>query len=207
AKHGTATSDRNLWAQFQLTSFGQDLVAGSTLASIMVTQNDPRLPEYFSKNAKGGYGGYNVTTQTTTADSISSVLGSARTNNVSFAQPIITYEENQLIIAEAQFKAGTVAAAATALNGVRALRGKAAIAVPTLNDIMTEKYILLFQNVEAWNDWKRTCLPARSPARSKTVIPGRLFYGQTEAQTNPSNIPDDTFTLTTYRNWNDKTAC
>ncbi len=157
--HSSATSERNLWAQFQLTSFGQDLVAGSVLAKIMVAQNDKRLPDYFAKNSHGVYGGYDVSTQTTPADSISSVLGSSRTNDPEFSQPIITYDETQLIIAEAAFQTNDKATATTALNNVRARYSKAPIANPTLTDIMTEKYILTFQNVEAWNDYKRTCTP------------------------------------------------
>ncbi len=204
--HSTATSERNLWAQFQLTSFGQDLVAGSALVNLMLAQNDPRLPDYFAKNSHGGFGGYNVATQTTPADSVSSILGSGRTNDVTFGQPIITYDETQLIIAEAAFQTNDKASAATALNNVRAEHGKPAIANPTLADIMNEKYIALFQNVEAWNDYKRTCLPALKPAKSKLAIPGRFLYGSTEAQTNPDNTPAEQ-PLSTGRNWNDPNAC
>ena len=42
-----------MWAQFQTTSFGLDLVAGSVLVDIMKAQNDPRLPDYFAKNSHG----------------------------------------------------------------------------------------------------------------------------------------------------------
>jgi hypothetical protein len=206
-KHSGATSERNLWAQFQLTSFGQDLVAGSTLAKLMVAQNDPRLPDYFAKNAQGGYGGYDVVTQTTPGSEISSVLGSNRTADPTFSQPIITYDENQLIIAEAAFQTGDKVSAATALNTVRARYGKTPIAAPTLTDIMSSKYIALFQNVETWNDWKRTCIPAMKPSRGKQAIPGRLLYGQTEEQTN-SNTPASTAqNLFTVRNWNDPAGC
>lgn len=208
AKHeDQPTTARNMWAQFQLTSFGQDLVAGSTLANIMVAQNDPRLPQYFATNGAGGYGGYDVSTQTTPGNLISSILGSGRTNNTTFAQPIITYDENQLIIAEASFQTGDKATAAAALNTVRARYAKPAIATPTLNDIMTEKYIALFQNVETWNDYKRTCLPVLKPSRGKARIPGRLFYGQTEEQTNPHTPSADAQNLFTVRNWNDPNAC
>ena len=55
-----ATSERNMWAQFQNTSFGLDLVAGSALVDIMKAQNDPRLADYFGKNSQGGYGGFDV---------------------------------------------------------------------------------------------------------------------------------------------------
>jgi starch-binding outer membrane protein, SusD/RagB family len=204
--HSTATSERNLWAQFQLTSFGQDLVAGSALVNLMLAQNDPRLPDYFAKNSHGGFGGYNVATQTTPADSVSSILGSGRTNDVTFGQPIITYDETQLIIAEAAFQTNDKASATTALNNVRTEHGKPAIANPTFVDIMNEKYIALFQNVETWNDYKRTCLPALKPAKSKLAIPGRFLYGSTEAQTNPDNTPAEQ-PLSTGRNWNDPNAC
>lgn len=206
-KHSTATSERNLWAQFQLTSFGQDLVAGSTLAKLMVAQNDPRLPDYFAKNSFGGYAGYDVSTQTTPGDSISSILGSGRTNDPTFSQPIITFDENELIIAEAAFQTGDKATATTALNTVRARWSKPAIGSPTLTDIMNEKYILMFQNVEAWNDYKRTCIPALKPARNKLVVPGRFLYGSTEAQTNPQPQTTNEPSLATGRNWNDPNAC
>lgn len=209
ALHTGATSERNMWAQFQLTSFGPDLVAGSVLVNIMNAQADPRLPEYFALNALGTYGGYDVSTQATPANQISPLQGSGRTDDVEFAQPLITWEENQLILAEANLlrTGGSAAAAKPFLDAVRAVHGKGAIAVPTLNDIMTEKYILTFQNVEAWSDWKRTCLPARAPARNQSVIPGRLYYGQTEEQTNPNTPASTAQNLSTVRNWNDVAAC
>ena len=208
--HGTATSERNLWAQFQISSFGNDLVAGSVLVNIMKTDADPRLPEYFGRNPLGDYGGWDVTTKTTPVNQISPIQGSARTNNSTFRQPIMTYEENLLIIAEAQFQLGNTGAALTALNTVRDLHGKTAktLAQLTLNDIMTEKYILNYQNPEAWNDYKRTCLPVLHPAKDKTVIPGRIYYGETEEQTNPDNTPPSSAqTLSTVRNPNDVNAC
>jgi hypothetical protein len=101
--HTGATSERNMWAQFQISSFGNDLVAGKPLADLMVASNDPRLPEYFGKNSSGTYSGYDVSTGVQTVP-ISPLVGSARTNNPQFAQPIITYDETQLIIAEAAFQ-------------------------------------------------------------------------------------------------------
>ena len=205
--HSTATTERNVWAQFQLSSFGNDLVAGSTLVDLMVAQNDPRLPDYFGKNSQGGYGGYDISTGATDPATISPIAGSGRTNDPTFSQPIITYDENQLIIAEAELNAGNVGAAATALNNVRARYSKSAIAAPTLQDIIDEKYIALFQNVEAWNDYKRTCYPTMTPAAGAARIPGRIYYSDAERQTNP-NIPAiDQQNLSTVRNWNDPNAC
>lgn len=204
--HSSATSERNMWAQFQVSSFGADLVAGAVLANLMNAQSDPRLPEYFGKNPSGGYGGYDVSTGIVVLSQISPILGSGRTNNSSFRQPIITYDENQLIKAEASLQTGNVAAAAIALNAVRARFGKAAIAAPTLTDIMNEKYILTFQNLEAWSDYRRTCIPALKPATGKLVIPARLYYGSTESQTN-SNTPSFADQQASPRNENDPNAC
>ena len=204
--HSEATSERNMWLQFQLTSFGQDLVAGARLVTIMQAQNDPRLPDYFGKNTTGGYGGYDVATQLTVGGDPSPIANSNR-NVPTFSQPIITYDETQLILSETAFRAADIPGAAVALNNVRSRYGKSVIAAPTLADIMTEKYIALFQNIEAWNDYKRTCLPALTPALGRSVVPGRLPYGFTEQQTNP-NTPDDPGpTLITGRNANDPNAC
>ena len=205
AVHSEATSERNMWYQFQLTSFGQDLVAGARLVGIMEAQSDPRLPDYFGKNSTGGYGGYDVATQKNIGEP--SPISNSGRNAPTFSQPIITYDERELIIAETAFKMGDIATATVALNTVRAEYGKAPIAAPTLNDIMTEKYIALFQNMESWNDYKRTCLPALTPALGRSVVPGRIPYGYTELQTNPNAEQDPGATLVTGRNANDPNAC
>jgi hypothetical protein len=204
--HSEATSERNMWLQFQLTSFGQDLVAGARLVQIMQAQSDPRLPDYFGKNTTGGFGGYDVATQLTVGGDPSPIANSNR-NVPTFGQPIITYDETQLILAETAFRAGDIPNAALALNNVRSRYGKSVIAAPTLTDIMTEKYIALFQNIEAWNDYKRTCLPTLTPALGRSVVPGRIPYGITEVQTNPNTPPDPGPSLITGRNANDPNAC
>ena len=205
-QHSAANAERNVWQQFQTTSgFGQDLVAGARLVNIMKAQNDPRLPDYYAQSPNGGYIGFDVTVGTTDVKTVSLLRGTRETDPT-FRQPIITYDENQLIIAEALFQANDVTGAATALNTVRARYGKGAITTPTLNDIMTEKYIALFQNPEVWNDYKRTCLPVLQPAVGKAVIPGRFLYGQTQVQTDPQPATEND-NITTRRNANDPAAC
>jgi hypothetical protein len=198
-----------MWAQFQLSSFGADLVAGKPLVDIMLAQKDPRLAEYFGKNALGGYGGVlqSVGLTSANADSISPIAGSGRANDGTMSIPIVTYDENQLILAEANFVTSGPAAAAPFLNRVRSRYGKAPIATPTLQDIMYEKYITTFENPEAWNDYKRTCLPALKAAAGKSAIPARFYYPQAETQTN-KNAPDDSGqNLFSMRNANDPNAC
>jgi starch-binding outer membrane protein, SusD/RagB family len=205
-QHSAANAERNVWNQFQTTSgFGQDLVAGARLVSIMKAQSDPRLPDFYAQSPNGGYIGFDVTVGTTDVKTVSLLRG-ARQTDPQFRQPIITYDETQLIIAEASLQTGDAAGAATALNLVRARYNKSPIAAPTLNDIMTEKYIALFQNPEVWNDYKRTCLPALTPAVGKAVIPGRFLYGQTLVQTDPQPATEND-NITTRRNTNDPNAC
>ncbi len=203
--HSGATSERNMWVQFQGTSFGPDLVAGKRLVDLMKAQNDPRLPDYFGTNENGGYGGFDVTTGTTPGEEVSPIAGSTR-NQSEFRQPIVTWEETQLILAETNLVLGNLGAAQLALNAVRAAHGKG-IVVATLQTIMEEKYISLFQNIEVWSDWKRTCFPRLTPARGKSAIPGRLYYGQTEEQTNDNTPPSEDQNLFTVRNPNDPNGC
>src|SRR5689334_9987283 len=48
--HSQATSERNMWTQFQTGSgFGTDLEGGKALIDILKARNDPRLAEYFCK--------------------------------------------------------------------------------------------------------------------------------------------------------------
>ena len=110
-----------------------------------------------------------------------------------------------MIIAESAFQLGQTGLALSALNAERADAGLTPVAGTTLADIMTEKYIALFQNTEVWNDWKRTCLPALTPAQGTTGgIPERLLYAQSERNTNPNvPLPSDQ----PVRNWNDPNGC
>ena len=204
AAHSSNTSERNMWAQFANTSFGPDLVAGSALVKIMVAQNDPRLSSYFQRNGSGAFVGFDVSTGTPAVATISALA-----TDPTYRQPIITYDETQLIIAEAALQTGDRATAAAAFNAERAHVGKASIAAAalTLNDVMTEKYITLFQNAEVWNDYKRTCSPTLKPARNRSKIPGRIYYGQTEEQTNENTPTSSSQNLFTFRNANDPNAC
>lgn len=139
-----------------------------------------------------------------------------------FRHPIITWAETQLIGAEAAFQTAGQGAAQPFLDAARANRvygatGGAAVTFPplgsvpaTLQNIMEEKYVTLFLNMEVWNDYKRTCLPSLAPAPlagttvpGPTEIPGRLPYGLTEINANPHtpNVPP------TGRNPNDPNGC
>src|SRR2546429_598163 len=122
------------------------------------------------------------------SDSISAIKGGGR-NVQDFRQPLVTYQENELILAEAYSQTGNDPVALTHLNNARAvapLPALVAITGTALRDsIMIEKYVALFQNIEVWSDYRRTCVPALTPYLKanpiwRGKIPARLYYGGTE---------------------------
>ena len=347
AFHSTATPERNIWYQFQTTTFGQDLVAGKTLVNLMKARNDPRLPAYFAKNTTAGWQsshkyaagnrileangnveqvdslprwqashkykagdriadttGHVAQVDSATTDSLSgstqpawsSTVGSTLTDNHvywknvgaaytsgiteptwpptigdttsdnlvhwtnvglpyggqdvkntqtnisnlngiagnvslrmcptssscgAFRQPLVTYQENELILAEAYQQTSQDGTALTHLNNARGVPGLSTLSGITtgtglLDSIMVEKYVTLYQNIEVWNDYRRMCRPALTPFLQadgaspvwRNKIPGRLYYSGSEMNVNP-NIPSPSTQTTTngFRNPNDTADC
>jgi hypothetical protein len=175
-----------VWFQFQVNSgFGDDIEAGATLVNIMNAQNDPRRAQYFGKTPNGTYGGVDIN-GVAGPNGVSGLKGTR--NDAGFRQPIVTSDENSLILAEANFVLHGAAAAQPFFDQERTSNGLTTIPA-TLQSIMTEKYIALFQNIEVWSDYKRTCLPALQPFDNPSFggeIPGRLFYGASEETTTPN---------------------
>jgi hypothetical protein len=194
-------NEQNSWYQFTVIQRSGYMSPGAFLVNVLQSRSDPRLGQYFDANAQGQYVGAAPGQQGSAAIS---TFNDARVGPA-FRQPLITWAETQLIIAEAAFKLGQTSVALQALNAERTDAGLPAVGSATLADIMTEKYVALFQNTEVWNDWKRTCLPALTPAQGTVGgIPGRLLYAQSERNTNPNiPLPSDQ----PARNWNDPNAC
>ena len=203
AIHTSDPNENNLWFQFQRDRV-RHLEAGDFMVPLMVADADPRLPMYFTNASGGGYA---------PRDSELSATGYGAPT---FDVPILSCAENAFIIAEAQFavpnEAGAISAAQDGLAcqedewGIDLSATAAAVAgltgAPLLAEIMDQKYIALFLNAETYNDYKRTCLPAITERPGG--MPGRLFYGQDERQSN-SNIPEPG--QQKIRNDNDPNAC
>lgn len=196
--HSNVPGEENIWYQFMFRERDSYIRAGKFMVDLLGQREDPRRQQYFAQ------GKFRIPDTERDIDSIfgappataltaASVLEQSTRGNPAFRQPLITYAENQLIMAEAAFHGagGGQAQALIHLNNARAAAGRNAITVAVgdalLREIMTEKYIALFQNIEVWNDYKRTCLPAINPVTGKR-IPGRLLYGVAERNVNP-NIP------------------
>jgi len=182
------TGEANHWYQFRIQR-GTDISAGKFLVDLMKQRNDPRLTAYFSPGAAAG-GQIIGASPGEEFDGRQAWLSATR-GAPEFRQPVLTFAENQMIRAEAQYRTNAQAAALATLNGYRATVGLPAKSGLTgaalLTAILEEKYVALFQNTEVWNDYRRTCYPNLAPA-SGNFIPARLVYGTDERRAN-SNIP------------------
>jgi hypothetical protein len=240
----------NIWWQFQANR--TDIGPGAAMIELMKRRigagisDSARLTFYFlpataDDGTELGFAGYRpaATTDLQVAPGVDPgngipdpASGSAKYSDFNFInpnidpgdfrQPELTYDETQLIGAEAAFQTGGQGAAQPFLDAARAnrvygARGVTPVVFPalppvpaTLENIMEEKYEALFLNIEVWNDYKRTCLPPLAPAPptgSNTPglgpIAGRLPYGISEINANPNtpNVPP------TGQNPNDPNPC
>ena len=88
-------------------------------------------------------------------------------------------------------RTGSILEAQTQYNAERTMAGATAngltlVGNPLLAAILGEKYVVNFQTIEAWNDYKRTCYPNVTPNVAGVKIPARFLYDAGERQTNTS---------------------
>lgn len=191
--HSTSSGEENIWWQFIARDRDSYIRPGKFLVDLMVARNDPRLPDYFAKNGTGTYGG--AAPGQGLDPQVHSNISPVRLR-ADFHQPVVTWAETQGIIGEAAYKTGNIALAQSALDAMRADAGLGPIGsslsgTALLKAILEEKYIALFQNPEAMQDYKRTCYPNLTPAStaSSAGIPARFTYPVSERTANP-NIPE-----------------
>ena len=171
---------QNFYYQFDVVQRPGYINPDPQFVSLLVRRADPRLTRYFQ--------GVEVTATDTTATDLAPAL--IQPNS---PQPVVTSAENLLILAESEARLGHESAALAALDAERANQGLGALSGVSgpglLREILTEKYIAMFQTIEVWNDYKRTCFPNLAPVVEGQKITARLFYDTAERQTNTS-IPD-----------------
>lgn len=208
--HGAVQDvDANIWAEFLLSR--ADVVAGNSLVSILKARSDPRLTAYFDPNGQGNIQGMNADA-VVVGTGAASVINTAVRRVFTFRQPLVTWAENQLIMAEAKYQLGDIPGATINVNNVRTAVGLPLLGVATFDDVMLEKYIAMFQNIDTWNDYKRTCIPLVKPYLANPEVPGRIPYGSAERTNNPniplpSAYPAGTTGVSFLRNWNDPNPC
>lgn len=178
-----AANEQNFWYLFAVVNRADYWTPDPSFVALLEDRNDPRREDYFNEE------GTQISDERLAPD---------------YAQPLVTANENLLIWAEAAARTGQPAEALDALNAERALVGLPGLSGlagdALLREILTEKYIVTYQTIEGWNDYKRTCFPNLAPVVEGRTIPARLFYDTAERQTNTS-IPDPS--LQPARNDND----
>jgi hypothetical protein len=201
--------EKNPWYQFINEARPGQINAGEFLVNLLQSRNDPRLSEYFEPGPGAGTAIIGAPPGATFSDTYAQI-NSTTVGAPDYPQPLVTWAENQLLWAEADYRTGATADAVAHVQAVKSQYGSTVPTPPSgpelLQEIMLEKYIALFQNNEVWNDYKRTCIPDLTPAAGLAAIPGRFFYGLNERQTNP-NIPSVADQVARARNTNDPNPC
>jgi hypothetical protein len=178
AQFAGTTGQQNLWFQFNGPAGRAGYYTGLSALwdTLSARTGDPRLADYF--NADG------------------SNLSDARLAPTA-PQVFASYEETQLLLAEANARLGNTATAQgllaahytrvgwTGHPNAATLTGRA-----LLNAILVEKWISDFElGTESYTDYRRTCTPNLQPTVPGGHVPGRFFYDVAEQQTNTS-IPE-----------------
>ena len=211
--NASVATEWSMWYQFY-QSRDSYTRAGKFMVDLMKTRNDPRLSIYYRPLANNQVVGAAIGEP---VSSTTSLLGAAFSSQAS-PFPLITFEENELIKAECNYKLNNLTAALDNLNKTRAeIQVKWRATVPTftyppltgltgqalLDEILTEKYLSLFLQIEVWNDYKRNCFPKLVTFQGQP-IPGRVLYSDDERNANP-NFPAPN--AQPARNANDPKAC
>lgn len=224
--HSTSRTESNPWFLFQENRAG-DVQAGRLLIDLMnggtpadFSDDDPRLSIYFAPD-----GGQFVGSPPgqPSDDPGGGAADMAMPQTPAYPQPILTCAENQFILAEAEFGLGNEAAAKTAAKdglacqeawfaslghsidlSEQAAAIDAASGQELLEEIMAQKFIALYLVAEVWNDYKRTCLPAKNPPPGIPDVIARLLYSPDERETN-TNVPPPE--QQPERNANDPQGC
>jgi len=219
---GSAYSNSN--PMFQFADQRDYVGANTTFMDMLKATNDPRLGVYF------------LGTDTSTVSGIvklayvSSGAGEGNgdasrvgVNYASSASPVylMSYAEVKFIEAETSFQTGKFPAAIAAYNaGLKASLDRegvfdatwfAANSIPaggtiTLKQIINQKYLSAFLQIETFNDWRRTGFPALTLATGAftTEIPRRLPYPSDERLYNGANEPSPLPTIISRVWWDIK---
>ena len=188
--------------------------AGKQIVDMLIADSDPRLEFYFGTDVDGVYRGSGHGEYYQEA----SWLNLSTWGSQGWDFDMVSWEENQFIIAECQYNTANETGALTTLNATldgittrwAAEFGTATIATYTVTGtdvlaaIMNEKYKTLYLNPQVLSDWRRTGYPVLTVnSLYGTEAPRRFLYPEDEVNTNNS-FPDAFLNLDIFdRNQND----
>lgn len=189
--HTTTFGEQNLFYQFLIGPRAGDVEPSQVHMDVLdTTGNQALLSVLYKPNASGKFKG-SVAGQSGGTDVSAFAVGPTT------PMGIVTSTENQMILAEAQFRSGNATQALATLNAYRTSVGAPAepgspSGARILIAILEEKFARGFLNPEVYFDYLRTCVPnvpmPANHSESFNYIPARLPYGYTETISNP-NLP------------------
>ncbi len=198
---GQAANEQNPFFQFLQQRPG-DITMCATFVTMLIDANDPRLDQ-FADTSGGAIGSHPG-------------LGDGDAPPIGYyAQPdspvpFITFVEAMFIKAECEYKSGTGNPAQTLKDAVAESLTKFGVFDQTwidaynlkvdgltgeslFEEIMTQKYIALFDQVETFTDWRRTNYPVLQPSAYPATVdqqlPRRYPYPTSERIYNGANMP------------------
>jgi hypothetical protein len=191
-QHTESSFEANLFYEFLVGSRKGDVEPSALHINLLQTLNDPDLLTFLYGNAPylgsapGASGGSGVS---------NFAIGPT------LQMQIVSYSENILLSAEANYRLGNLVPAATQLQLEHSAYGEPGT-IPVgsgtnalLIAILSEKYARAFLNPEVYFDYLRTCVPniplPAGHSANFPYVPARFDYGYTEETTNLENTPED----------------
>jgi len=206
---GAPPNTNPIWVDL-VQSGRKDFVACSSIINAMKARNDPRLEDYFTVDATGGYSGGNP---------------GASSNYATFSKPddaitapdfpalLLDYSEVEFLLAEAVERGYNVGGTAATHynNGITAGSLYWGVPAPEVTSYLaqssvsyataagnykqkigTQKWIALYnRGWDEWIEWRRLDFPALTPAvDATTVIPRRYPYPVNEQNVNRINFEE-----------------
>ncbi|MEK6478537.1 SusD/RagB family nutrient-binding outer membrane lipoprotein [Catalinimonas sp. 4WD22] len=231
APHGsTAGQNENLYHAFLEGGRSGDIDASGTYITQILDSTNPLYRGNAKTDEEARFNYYfkniddpaNITPNTEGTNAFGGVFA------VDASYPLVTYQENLLILAESALRAQGLTAGLEALNDYRSFMNEGGYLNPAyqteaysavylpyenadlqaggmlnadgsspeealLNDILMERYIVFFGQINGFNDIRRSRaegLGVQPPPNAGSELPERFIYSQAEINSN-TNAPDD----------------
>jgi hypothetical protein len=199
----TTIGEYSPWSHWVNTETGDPIRANKYYINMLTSEaGDTRLAAFFNAaTGASGIVGFDVYGDLNgTGDELDGTLAAEINKYAPFNAPfpLISYEENVLIRAEATARTSGAAAAIADVNVIRTVAGLTALttgAVTTnadtcITEILKQKYIQLFLEGQNYHDMRRVAHTDAGRTYYRNGIPPRFLYPEAETTTNP-NVPAD----------------
>ena len=180
----------NPWAHWTNDEAGEPIRVDATYMRLLKSEaNDNRIEKYFSANGtNGGFWGFaQRTVENPDTNETNATAAASMKLYKSYATPfpIVTAEENSLILAESSARTGDETTALSSVNSIRKAAGLTDFSgsgAALIGEILKQKYLELFLQGVSYADMRRT------GTFPDSAIPIKWIYPISENLSNP-NVP------------------